>query len=98
MASLISTDMNINGNLQQVLFFSNPNNKNERSNMTIKSSIDGGLTWPAKYQTEIYSENGYGYSCMTMIDSKTIGIVYEGEKDLCFQKIPVSDLLGNLVK
>ncbi len=98
MASLISANMEINGHLQQVLFFSNPNNNNERSNMTIKASLDGGLTWPNKYQTEIYSESGYGYSCMTMIDSKTIGIVYEGEKELYFQKIPVADLLGNQVK
>ena len=98
MASLISADIELNGKLQQVLFFSNPNNKTERSNMTIKSSLDGGLTWPIKYQTEINSKIGYGYSCMTMIDGKTIGIVYEGEKDLYFQKIPVSDLLGDQIK
>lgn len=98
MASLISANMVINGKMQQVLFFSNPNNKTERSNMTIKASLDGGFTWPKKYQTELYAESGYGYSCMTMIDGKTIGIVYEGEKDLYFQQIPVSDLLGNLVK
>lgn len=98
MASLISTNLEINGKKQQVLFFSNPNNKTERSNMTIKTSLDGGFTWPEKYQAELYAENGYGYSCMTMIDNKTIGIVYEGEKDLYFQQIAVADLLGNLVK
>lgn len=98
MASLISANIEINGKRQQVLFFSNPNNKTERSNMTIKTSLDGGFTWPEKYQAELYAENGYGYSCMTMIDNKTIGIVYEGEKDLYFQQIAVADLLGNLVK
>lgn len=98
MASLISANIEINGKMQQVLFFSNPNNKTERSNMTIKTSLDGGFTWPEKYQAELFAKTGYGYSCMTMIDSKTIGIVYEGEKDLYFQQIAVADLLGNRVK
>jgi len=98
MASIISANVKINGTSQQVLFFSNPNNKSNRANMTIKASIDGGLTWPATLQTELNSQNGYGYSCLTMVDENTIGIVYEGVKELYFQKISVSDLLGNLVK
>jgi sialidase-1 len=98
MASIISADIEINGKMQQVLFFSNPDSKTERSHMTIKASLDGGLTWPKEYQTELNSEAGYGYSCMSMVDNKTIGILYEGAKELYFQKIPVSDLLGNLNK
>jgi sialidase-1 len=98
MGSIISADVKINGQSKQVLFFSNPNNKNTRTNMTIKASLDNGLTWPEAYQTELNSAEGYGYSCLTMVDENTIGIVYEGTKELYFQKIPVSDLLGNLVK
>jgi len=98
MASLISADLEINGKMQQVLFFSNPNSKTDRSSMTIKASLDGGLTWPETYQVELNSATGYGYSCMSMVDRKTIGIVYEGVKELYFQKIPVTDLLGNLIK
>jgi sialidase-1 len=30
---------------------------------------------------------------MTMVDSKTIGILYEGVKELYFQKIPVAEVL-----
>ena len=97
-ASIISTDLVINGKKQQVLFFSNPNSKTDRSHMTIKASLDGGLTWPETYQVELNAENGYGYSCMTMVDNQTIGIVYEGVKELYFQKIPVSDIFGTLVK
>ena len=97
MASLIGTELSISGKLRQVLFFSNPDSKTERNHMTIKASLDGGLTWPMAYQVELNSETGYGYSCMTMVDPKTIGIVYEGVKELYFQKIAVSDLLGNLV-
>jgi sialidase-1 len=98
MASLINTELEINGKMQQVLFFSNPDSKTERSRMTIKTSIDEGLTWPEEYQVLLNSETGYGYSCMTMVDESTIGILYEGVKELYFQKIPVDDLLGDKVK
>jgi len=93
MASLISADINVDGVKKRVLFFSNPNNKNSRSNMTIKASLDEGSTWPEKYQLEIYEPKGYGYSCLTMVDEKTVGILYEGSKELYFQKIPVKDIL-----
>jgi len=96
MASLISTYMTINGKTQQVLFFSNPNNKEARSNMTIKASLDGGVTWPDAYQVELNSETGYGYSCLTMVDANTIGILYEGIKELVFQKVEVSEILDGL--
>jgi sialidase-1 len=66
--------------------------------MTIKTSIDTGLTWPGEYQVLLNTETGYGYSCMTMVDESTIGILYEGVKELYFQKIPVDDLLGDKVK
>ncbi len=93
MASIISADIFIEGIKKKVLFFSNPDNKISRSDMTIKASLDEGSTWPEKYQLEIYEPEGYGYSCMTMVDEKTVGILYEGSKELFFQKIPVSDIL-----
>jgi len=98
MGSLISAEVKINDQIQRVLFFSNPNNKTSRSNMTIKASLDRGLTWTGAYQTELNSADGFGYSCMTMVDEKTIGIVYEGVKELYFQKIAIADLLGKQVK
>ncbi|NWJ52528.1 MAG: exo-alpha-sialidase [Bacteroidetes bacterium] len=96
MASLIGTTIDIGGVSKHVLFFSNPNNKTTRSNMTIKASLDEGNTWPLEYQLELNSEEGYGYSCLTMIDGNTLGILYEGVKDLFFQKVPVSDVLKGL--
>ena len=98
MASLIGSEIKINGKIQQVLFFSNPDSKTERNNMTIKASIDGGHSWPVEYQVLLNTETGYGYSCMTMVDTETIGIVYEGSKELYFQKLPVSDILKDYVK
>jgi sialidase-1 len=35
---------------------------------------------------------GFGYSCMTMVDENTVGILYEGVKELYFQKVPVEDI------
>ncbi len=91
MASIIGGNVTIDGTTKHVLFFSNPNNKYQRSNMTIKASLDEGKTWPAEFQIEINENTGYGYSCLTIIDNKTIGILYEGTKELYFQKIPVSE-------
>jgi sialidase-1 len=95
MASLIAADINVDGQEKRVLFFSNPNNKGERTNMTVKASLDEGLTWPQEHQIELYSPKGDGYSCLTMVDSDHIGILYEGSKELYFQKIKVDELLGN---
>ncbi len=95
MASIIAADLEIGGEKQKVLFFSNPNDKSSRVNMTIKTSFDEGLTWPEDNWFELYSPPCYGYSCLTMVDESTIGIVYEGSGDLFFQKIPVRTLIGN---
>ena len=43
MASLITADIEIDGKMQQVLFFSNPNNRDTRTNLTIKASLDGEI-------------------------------------------------------
>lgn len=93
MASIISADLDIGGKTKKVLFFSNPANKYERKNITIKASLDEGLTWPETCQIEIYRPESFGYSCLTMVDKNTIGILYEGKKDLYFQKIYVKDVL-----
>ena len=98
MASIIASDVNLNGQKQQILFFSNPNDKDARINMTIKASLDQGLTWPEEYQVLLNEKQGFGYSCMTMVDENTVGILYEGAKELYFQKVPVSELLGNALK
>ncbi len=97
MASLIAADMELNGQNQQVLFFSNPNDKEARINMTIKASLDQGHTWPEEHQVLLNENQGFGYSCMTMVDENTVGILYEGAKELYFQKVPVKELLGEIL-
>lgn len=91
MASLISFDHPEKG---QVLFFSNPNTIKGRGHITIKTSFDQGNTWPKENQLELHEDNTYGYSCMTIIDEDYIGILYEGNKELFFEKIAISELLG----
>ncbi len=97
-ASLISAKVLVGVISKEVLFFSNPNDKNLRAHMTIKASLDGGVTWPVACQTELNSADSFGYSCLTMVDENTLGILFEGTKNLYFQKISVSQLLGNTSK
>lgn len=94
MASIIDASVSIDGQNQQVLFFSNPNDKEARVNMTIKASIDGGHTWPEANQVLLNENQGFGYSCLTMVDENTVGILYEGAKELYFQKVFVEDILS----
>lgn len=96
MASLIAADVKVNGKMQKVLFFSNPNHNSRRAHMTIKASLDQGMTWPEEYQLELNEDDGYGYSCLTMIDENIVGIIYEGVRDIYFQKVPVSAILKTI--
>jgi len=95
MASLISAKIKIAGADKNILFFSNPNDRNSRIRMTIKTSTDQGLTWPEENQVELYGPSGYGYSCLTMVNETHVGILYEGVKELYFQIIPVADFFGD---
>ena len=95
MGSLIAADLTVAGVRRKVLLFSNPNDRSSRTRMTVKASLDEGLTWPEENQIELYRPSGYGYSCLTIVDNNTIGILYEGSKELYFQKVKVTELIGN---
>lgn len=94
MGSLIKEEFLINGKVQKVTLFSNPNSKYRRDKMTIKISFDDAKTWPAEYNLLLDEMGGRGYSCMTKIDDKHIGILYEGSQaDLTFQIIPIEEII-----
>ena len=77
------------------LLFSNPDSTRGRNHITIKASPDRGLTWPKQHRLLLDEERSAGYSCMTMIDEKTVGILYEGSQaHMTFQRIPLSDIVG----
>ena len=96
MASLIKVDASRNYTGKDILLFSNPDTDvyDVRSHITIKTSFDGGLTWPEENQILLDEYSGVGYSCLTMIDSETVGILYEGSRaHLCFQAVPLNELV-----
>lgn len=94
MASLIKSDDNALG--RPLLFFSNPDRTDARTHMTVKTSLDNGMSWPVESQVMLDEEEGWGYSCLTMIDPNTVGILYEGSTAmLVFQKIKLDELIKN---
>lgn len=94
MASLIKVQAKDNKLKKDILLFSNPNTVKERKNITIKASLDGGLTWPEEYQLLLDEGYGWGYSCLSMIDQETIGIFYESSvAHITFQAIKLRDVI-----
>jgi sialate O-acetylesterase len=95
MASLIDVDRETGKDAGNWLLFSNPDSTRGRHHITIKASPDRGLTWPKEHRLLLDEENSAGYSCMSMIDENTVGILYEGSQaHMTFQRIPLIDLVG----
>lgn len=93
MASLISVKAEDNCLGKDLLIFSNPNSTSSRDKMTIKISLDGGQTWPLEHQLLLDEGESWGYSCLTMIDRETIGILYESSvAHMTFQSIPLKEI------
>ena len=88
MASLISHQLKDG---RRILFFSNPNSKSARKNMTVRVSLDDGKSWPSDRQI-LLDRQGGAYSSLVMVDDETIGILYESSRaNLVFQRIPLKD-------
>lgn len=95
MASLINVKAKDNVLGRDVLLFSNPNTTEGRYNITIKASLDGGLSFPKEYQVLLDEDYGWGYTCLTMIDKETIGILYESSvAHMTFQAVKLKDIIG----
>ena len=77
---------------RDLLLFCNCNhNPRQRRDMTLRMSLDGGLTWPCSLLLDHY--HGMGYSCMTLADPETIGILYESSQGSeIYQAIPLREL------
>ena len=94
MASLIKVDAEDNITGKKLLLFSNPNTTKGRNHITIKASLDGGLTWPAEHQVLLDEAEGWGYTCLSMIDKETVGIFYESSvAHMTFQAVKLTDLI-----
>ncbi|MFT6814730.1 MAG: sialidase-1 [Sphingobacteriales bacterium] len=75
-ASIIRLSSEKNGMDKNRILFSNPSSTKKRENLTIKLSYDEGLTWPI--QKVIYPGSA-AYSSLTILEDKTIGILYESD-------------------
>ncbi|MBT4816684.1 MAG: hypothetical protein HN742_12930 [Lentisphaerae bacterium] len=95
-ASLLSVNRELRKDVGCWLLMSNPNvGDRPRRSMTIKASYDDGMTWPQSQQVLLDEGASAGYSALSMIDDKTVGILYEGSlSHLTFQRVPLADLLG----
>lgn len=94
MASLISVKAEDNILNKDILLFSNPNTTKGRHSMTIKMSLDGGKTWKEENQILLDEGQSWGYSCLTMIDKETVGILYESSvAHMTFQAVKLTDFV-----
>lgn len=94
MASLISVKAKDNVLNKDLLIFSNPNTTKGRHDITIKISLDGGVTWLPEHQLLLDEGENWGYSCLTMIDKETIGILYESSvAHMTFQAVKLKDIV-----
>lgn len=97
MASLISVKAEDNVLGRHILLFSNPDTVRGRNHITIKASLDDGLTWKEANQLLLDEDEGWGYSCLTIIDAETVGILYESSvAHITFQAIPLRDIVKDL--
>lgn len=89
MASLIDNPFE-----DAMLLFSNPASEKGRSNITIKASLDDGKSWDPSQQVLLDEGTGWGYSCLTMINKKEVGILYESSvSNITFQIVPLKEIL-----
>ena len=93
MGSIIKAKVKVKGVMKDVLFFSNPATSSGRYNISIKASLDMGETWLPANTVLIDERSSYGYSSLTKIDDNTVGILYEGIKDLYVVKVLVSEII-----
>lgn len=94
MASLISVKAKDNILNKDILLFSNPNTVKGRNHITIKASLDGGISWLPEHQVMLDEGDGWGYSCLTMIDRETVGILYESSvAHMTFQAVKLRDIM-----
>jgi sialidase-1 len=92
--SLLRVDYEQAGEQKHVLLFANPHTQQGRTHHTLQVSFDDGLTWPASHHRLLDEGRGAGYPSLTQIDSRHVGIVYEGSQaHLTFQKLAVVNLL-----
>lgn len=94
MASLIKVEAKDNVLGKDILLFSNPDTVKGRNHITVKASLDGGITWLPEHQVMLDEREGWGYTCLSMIDKETVGILYESSvAHMTFQALKLTDII-----
>lgn len=97
MAGLLSVPASQNILGKDILLFSNPAVQKGRNHITIKASLDGGYTWKENNSILLDQEEGWGYSCLTMLDRETVGILYESSvAHILFQAVKLKDIITEM--
>ena len=97
MASLLRVRAEENELGRDILLFSNPNTTQGRKNITIKASLDGGQTWHSGNQLLLDEGSGWGYSCLSMVDRGSVGILYESSvAHMTFQAVRLTDIIRHI--
>lgn len=93
-AGLIRVKGSENVTGKDLLIFCNPNSQSERSHITLKVSLDEGMTWPKQHWLLIDEGRSWCYSSLCRIDKETIGVLHESSRaDICFRRVKITDLL-----
>jgi len=74
-----------------LLLFSNPASTSKRHNMTLKISLDQGVSWPAKLHRLYDARPGSGYSCLSAAGPDHVGVLYEGRCEIYFLRVPLAE-------
>jgi sialidase-1 len=93
MAGLTKSSVNVSGTGREVVFFSNCNSSTARHNLTVKASLDLGESWLPGNEFLVDERRTFGYSAIIKIDDRTLGLIYEGIRDLYFVRIPVNRIV-----
>lgn len=94
MGSLLGVRAEQNNLGKHLLLFSNPAVTKGRNHITLKASLDDGMSWKEANQVMLDEGEGWGYSCLSMVDKDHVGILYESSVcHLCFQVIPLDELV-----
>lgn len=82
------------GNERSLLLFFNPNSTSYRENLTLKVSLDDGNSWPKHGWILLDEGRSRGYSCITAVDERTIGMLYESSQaNLIFQQVSLDEMI-----
>ena len=81
-ASIMRFTKRSDGFVKNRLLFCNPANTGDWGKLTVRISYDEGTTWTVSRQLT----SAGAYSCLTVMQDMTIGVIYEGDGAISFRR------------